>query len=351
MAVTETTAADDRTEPGSSSLARRTTEARSGVRYVAGRMLEYALVLALAVLINFLLPRALPGGPLKTIGGVGDRGVLNPEDQQRILAQYGLDKSLPEQFFGYVGDLVRLDLGNSFADGQPVVSVIARALPWTMLLVGTSILLTFLIGVTLGTVAGMRRRQGKGSGLLTTVLAFDSIPSFWLGMVLIAFFGVTLGVLPTFGVGEGWSDPLGLPRYLLLPVATLTLTGLGQFFMVTRYSMLSVLTADHIKHARARGVPRSRLLRKHALRPALLPVHTVLLIELGFLTGGALVVETVFAYPGLGRVTFEAIQARDFPLMQGTFLTLTVAVLVMNAVADATYALIDPRVRAGASAT
>ncbi len=132
----------------------------------------------------------------------------------------------------------------------------------------------------------------------------------------------------------------------MLPVLTLTLTGFGQFFLVTRYSMLSVLTSDHFEHARARGVPRGRLIRKHALRAALLPVHTVLLIEVGFLIGGALVVETVFAYPGLGRLTFDAIQARDFPLMQGTFLTLTLAVVLMNAIADATYVLIDPRVRA-----
>ncbi len=308
------------------------------------------MVLVLAVVINFLLPRALPGGPLQTVGGGENVGALSSADQQRILAQYGLNQSLWQQFWTYASRLVRLDLGTSFADGQPVTTVIGQALPWTLLLVGTAIVLTFLIGVTLGAVAGLRRKRGKGSVALATVLMFDSIPSFWLGMIFIAFFGVFLGVFPTFGVGAGWDDPAALPRYLFLPVLTLTLTGLGQFFLITRYSMLSVLTADHIEHARARGVPRGRLIRRHALRPALLPVHTILLIELGFLIGGALVVETVFAYPGLGRVTFDAIQARDFPLMQGTFLTLTVMVVLMNAVADATYALIDPRVRAGALA-
>lgn len=323
--------------------------ARTTGVYIAGRCLEYGLVLALAIVINFALPRALPGGPLKTLGGGENVGVLSPEDQQRILAEYGLDKSLFEQFVTYVSNLVTLDLGNSFADGQPVIDVIAQALPWTLLLVGSSILLTFVIGVTLGTLAGLRRKQGKGSGLLATALLFDSIPSFWLGMLFIAFFGVYVGVLPTFGVGDGWDDPANLPTYLVLPVLTLTLTGLGQFFLVTRYSMLAVLTADHIDHARARGVPKGRLIRKHALRPALLPVHTVLMVEVGFLVGGALVVETVFAYPGLGRVTFDAIQARDFPLMQGTFLVLTVAVVVTNAIADATYVLIDPRVRTEAT--
>ncbi|WP_020580026.1 ABC transporter permease [Actinopolymorpha alba] len=318
-------------------------------RYAVGRGIEYLSVLALALVINFVLPRALPGGPLKTLGGGENVGVLSTEDQQRILAEYGLDKSLGEQFLTYLANLLTLDLGKSFADGQPVLDVIVEALPWTMLLVGSSIVLTFLIGVTLGAFGGLRRKQGKGSGLLASALLFDSIPSFWLGMVLIAVFGAFLGLLPTFGVGEGWDDPAGLPRHLLLPVATLTLTGLGQFFLVTRSSMLAVLSSDHIEHARARGVPRARLVRKHALRTALLPVHTVLMIEVGFLVGGALVVETVFAYPGLGRVTFNAIQARDFPLMQATFLVLTVAVVVMNAVADATYALIDPRIRTGAA--
>lgn len=333
--------------PGTTGGARRSR--RATARYLASRGAEYGIVLALALVINFALPRALPGGPLRTLGGGENVGALSTEDQKRILAEYGLDRSLWEQFLAYLGNVLTLDLGTSFADGQPVLDTITQALPWTMLLVGSSIVCTALIGVALGTWAGLRRRRGKGSGLLSTALLFDSIPSFWLGMLFIAFFGVYLRAFPTFGVGGGWDDPASLPRHLVLPVLTLTLTGFGQLFLVTRASMLSVLAADHIEHARARGVPRGRLLRRHALRPALLPVHTVLMIEIGFLVGGALVVETVFAYPGLGRVTFDAIQSRDFPLMQGTFLVLTVAVVVMNALADATYALIDPRVRTAAT--
>ena len=343
--TTRAPGATEESDAGPADRSRR--RSGNGLTYIAGRMVEYAVVLVLAVVINFLLPRALPGGPLQTVGGGENVGQLSSADQQRILAQYGLDQPLPQQFWNYVSQLARFDLGTSFVDGQPVTAVIGQALPWTLLLVGTSIVLTFVIGVSLGAFAGLRRKRGKGSALLATVLMFDSIPSFWLGMVFISFFGVYVGALPTFGVGAGWDDPAALPRYLVLPVLTLTLTGLGQFFLVTRYSMLSALTADHIEHARARGIPRGRLIRRHALRPALLPVHTILLIELGFLIGGALVVETVFAYPGLGRVTFDAIQARDFPLMQGTFLTLTLTVVLMNAIADATYALIDPRVRAG----
>lgn len=320
-------------------------------RHLAARFGEYGIVLAFALAINFVLPRALPGGPLKTLGGGENAGALSADAQARILAEYGLDRPVWEQFLVYLGKLATFDLGNSFVDGSPVTDAIVRALPWTLLLVGTSIVLTFVIGVSAGALAGFRRRKGKGSGLLSGALLFDSIPSFWLGMLFIALFGVVLGVLPTFGVGAGFAEPAELAQYLVLPVLTLTLTGFGQFFLVTRYSMLSVLASDHIEHARARGIPLPRRIFRHALRPALLPAHTVLLIEIGYLVGGALVVETVFAYPGLGRVTFEAIRARDFPLMQGTFLVLTVAVLVVNALADATYALIDPRVRKQAATT
>lgn len=318
---------------------------RATARYVGGRLAEYGVVLAVAIVINFALPRALPGGPLQTLGSGENVGILSTEEQQRILAEYGLDRSMWEQFVTYLGNVITLDFGTSFADGQPVVAAIGQALPWTLLLVGTSLVLMSLLGVALGAVGGLRRHRGKGSGLLAVTLLFDSFPAFWLGMLFIAFFGVYLRAFPTFGVGQGWDDPTALPRYFALPVLTLTLTGFGRLFLVTRASMLSVLAADHIEHARARGVPRARLIRRHALRPALLPVHTMLMIEIGFLVGGALVVETVFAVPGLGRVTFDAIQSRDFPLMQATFLVLTVTVVAMNAIADATYALIDPRVR------
>ncbi|TMR20829.1 ABC transporter permease [Nonomuraea turkmeniaca] len=176
----------------------------------------------------------------------------------------------------------------------------------------------------------------------------DSFPQFWLGMLLIVLFGVQLQVLPTFGVsGVEGVTVSGVLLHLILPVSTLTLTGMGYLFLYTRSSLLTVLTSEPIQHAHARGVPYGRLVRRHALRPALLPVHTILMMEIGFLAAGSIVVETVFAYPGLGRLTFDAIAARDYPLMQGAFLVLTLMVVLMNAVADATYPLLDPRVRTG----
>lgn len=317
-------------------------------RYLAGRGVEYAVVLLVALTLNFALPRALPGGPLKLFGNPEALARLTAEERAQIATDYGFGQPLYQQFLSYLKGVATLDLGTSLSDGRSVVSAIADALPWTLLLVGTAITLTALLGVSLGVLGGLRRRQGKGGLLLTTAIIFDSLPQFWLGMLLIVLFGVQLQVLPTFGVSDAGVVSLGgVLKHLILPVVTLTVTGIGYLFMYTRSSLLSVLTSEPVQHAHARGVPHGRLIRRHVLRPALLPVHTILMLDIGFLAAGSIVVETVFAYPGLGRLTFDAISARDYPLMQGTFLVLTVMVVLMNALADLTYPLLDPRARAG----
>jgi peptide/nickel transport system permease protein len=314
-------------------------------RYLTGRFVEYAAVLLVALTLNFALPRALPGGPLKLFGSPEALARLTADERAQIATQYGFGRPLPEQFLDYLKSVFTFDLGTSLTDGRPVTEALGEALPYTLLLVGTSSAVTAVIGVTLGVAGALRRRRGKGAGLLGAAVVADSLPQFWLGMLLIVLFGVRLQWLPTFGV----TDPEGggLLKHLILPVATLTVTGLGYLFLYTRSSLLTVLTSEPIQHARARGVPYGRLVRRHALRPALLPVHTILMLEIGFLAAGSIVVETVFAYPGLGRLTFDAITARDYPLMQGAFLVLTVMVVVMNAIADATYPLLDPRARTG----
>lgn len=330
-----------------------TASAANGVRrgysrYLVGRIGEYAAVLLVALTLNFALPRALPGGPLKLFGSPEALARLTDAERAQIATDYGFGQPLPEQFLGYLKGVFTLDLGTSLSDGRPVVEALGEALPWTLLLVGTSIIFTTSLGVMLGVLGGLRRRRGKGAGLLAIAIVLDSLPQFWLGMLLIVLFGVQFELLPTFGVSglEGVTVG-GVLRHLILPVATLTLTGMGSMFMYTRSSLLNVLTSEPVQHAHARGVPHRRLVRRHVVRPALLPVHTILMLEIGFLAAGAIVVETVFAYPGLGRLTFDAISARDFPLMQGAFLVLTLMVVAMNALADATYPLLDPRARTG----
>lgn len=318
-------------------------------RYLAGRTVEYATVLLVALTLNFALPRALPGGPLKLFGNPEALARLTAEERAQIASEYGFGQPLPEQFLGYLWGVVTLDLGTSLSDGRSVTAAIGGALPWTLLLVGTSIVITTVLGVSLGVLGGLRRRKRKGGVLLTGAIVLDSLPQFWLGMLLIVLFGVNLRLLPTFGVaGPEGATVGGVLQHLVLPVTTLTVTGIGYLFMYTRSSLLTVLTSEPVQHAHARGVPHGRLIRRHVLRPALLPVHTILMLDIGFLAAGSIVVETVFAYPGLGRLTFDAISARDYPLMQGTFLVLTLMVVLMNALADLTYPLLDPRARAGA---
>ncbi|MEU6783354.1 ABC transporter permease [Nonomuraea angiospora] len=317
-------------------------------RYIAGRLAEYLSVLLVALTLNFALPRALPGGPLKLFGSPEALARLTADERAQIATQYGFGRPLPQQFLDYLTGVFTLDLGTSLSDGRPVIEALADALPWTLLLVGTSTAVTAVLGVTLGVAGALRRRRGKGSGLLGAAVVADSVPQFWLGMLLIVLFGVKLQLLPTYGVsGPEGVTAGGVLQHLILPVTTLTVTGLGYLFLYTRSSLLTVLTSEPVQHAHARGVPYGRLVRRHALRPALLPVHTILMLEIGFLAAGAIVVETVFAYPGLGRLTFDAITARDYPLMQGAFLVLTVMVVLMNALADATYPLLDPRARTG----
>ncbi|MEI8410897.1 MULTISPECIES: ABC transporter permease [unclassified Kribbella] len=326
----------------------KVTGRRSYLRYLSGRFIEYGVVLLIALTLNFALPRALPGGPLKLFGSPEALARLTEDERTQIATQYGFGQPLPEQFASYLKGIFTLQLGTSLSDGRSVAEALGGALPWTLLLVGTSIVITAALGVTLGILGALRRRRGKGSGLLATAIVVDSLPQFWLGMLLIVVFGVQLRLLPTFGVsGIDGVTVGGVLQHLILPVTTLVITGMGYLFMYTRSSLLTVLTSAPVQHAHARGVPPGRLIRRHVLRPALLPVHTILMLEIGFLAAGSIVVETVFAYPGLGRLTFDAISARDYPLMQGAFLVLTVMVVLMNALADATYPLLDPRARTG----
>lgn len=318
---------------------------RGVAAHLLRRTLQYAVVVLIAITVNFALPRAMPGSPLAAVGG-SDVGLLTQDARDQLLADSRLDRPLIEQFGSYVAGIARGDLGTSFTDRRPVAERVLERLPWTLLLVGSSLILTTVIGVALGVLAAARREKRRDTGQLTTMLALDAAPSFWVGMLLILVFGVQLGWFPTFGaITPGDGGVLDIASHLTLPLATLTIAGLSQTYLITRSSMLSVLGSEHMLLARAKGVSRPTLFVRHGLRTVALPVHTLVLMEVGWLVGGAVVVETVFAYPGLGRLMFEAVGSRDFPVMQGTFLVLTLTIVAMNLLADLTYPLLDPRVR------
>lgn len=319
-------------------------------RFFAGKGAQYLLVLILTVALNFILPRMMPGSPLVFLAGE-DVGFLTPDQRTQLYTLYGLDQPQWRQFTTYVANLVRGQLGYSFQRGRPIAAMIGERLPWTLLLVGIALLLASVAGVTLGAVAAWRRGTPYDLGALGVAMFFESVPSFWLGMILIAVFAARLGWLPIFGAVtpgvalSGWPLLVDRARHLVLPLVTLTCITIPGTFLIMRYSMLSVLGERYITTARAKGVAERLVLRRHAVRNALLPVSTVFMLSLGFVVGGATVVETVFSYPGIGRLLYEAVLNRDYPVIQGTFFIITISVVVANILSDLLYPLIDPRVR------
>lgn len=321
-------------------------------RFFAGKGAQYLIVVALTVVMNFLLPRMMPGSPLMFLAGE-DVGFLTPEQRAQLYALYGLDQPQWKQFSTYVANLARGELGYSFQRGRPIATIIGERLPWTLLLVGLSLVLATLIGAAMGALAAWRRGSTLDLGTLGVAMFFESVPSFWLGMILIAVFAAGLGWFPIFGAGTagvsltGWALVVDRARHLILPLTTLTLITIPGTFLIMRYSMLSVLGEHYITTARAKGIAERFVLRRHAVRNALLPVATVFMLNLGFIVGGATVIETVFSYPGIGRLLYEAVLNRDYPVIQGTFFIITISVIAANIASDLLYPLIDPRVRRG----
>lgn len=320
------------------------------LKFFAGKGAQYALVLLFAVTLNFLLPRMMPGSPLVFLAGE-DVGFMTAQQRTQLLSAFGLDQPLWRQYVIYLGRLARGDLGFSFQQGRPIIEIIGSRLPWTLLLVGVSLLLGTLIGIAWGLLAAWRRGTRIDIGSLSVAMFFDSTPSFWLGMIFIAVFAAGLRWFPIFGAQTPGAALSGLAlltdrlRYLVLPLITLTLITIPGMFMIMRYSMLTVLGEQYIATARSKGVAERRVMFGHAMRNALLPVATVFMLNVGFIVGGATVVETVFSYPGVGRLLFEAVLARDYPVLQATFFIITVSVVAANILADLLYPLIDPRVR------
>ena len=303
----------------------------------------------MALTLNFALPRLAPGDPAYYLLGqaVSD---LTPEERLQVLSEFGLDRPVLEQYWRYLAGVARGDLGVSLRFGKSVSSVLVERVPWTVLLVGIATALSVLLGVGAGTVAAWKRGRKQDVGILSVVMILDSMPPFWVAMLLIAVFAVALGLLPSFGAVPlgttgGLAFGTGVAKRLVLPVTTLSLAHVGSVFLITRSSMLTALGEDYVVMAEAKGVSERGVVFRHALRNALLPVYTNVTLSLGALLGGAVVVETVFSYPGLGQLIFESVLARDYNLVQGAFLLVVVGVVAANLLADLTYPLIDPRVR------
>jgi peptide/nickel transport system permease protein len=318
-------------------------------RWLAGKVAAALLTLAFVLVFNFFLFRVM-GDPTSQLARLPQ---ATPEELEELRADYGLDKPITGQFVDYVGDTVRLDLGVSQRSRESVWAEIKEALPWTLLLVGSGTLLATLIGAGLGVIAATRRGTKADSGLLGFSSFTYSAPEYWIGIILILVFAVWIPILPaglqtTPGAefSSWFAEALDVAEHLILPATAMTLMLLGQYFLIMRSSMVDVLTEDFITVKRATGLPWDRVVRRHAVPNALLPLVTLAAIQFGFVVGGAITIETIFSWPGLGELTFEAIESKDFPVLQGTFLVFSAGVILANLLADCLYFYLDPRVQA-----
>lgn len=318
-------------------------------KFLTGKVLQYGLVIFIMLTLNFLLPRLMPGNPLVFLAGE-DVGFMSSAEKEAILDKHGLNDSLIQQYFTYVKNIFTGDFGYSYQQKMPIIDLLKERLPWTLLLTGLSLVISTIIGVMFGAIAAWKRGTKTDVNLLTGFMFLSAMPSFWVGMILVSIFSAQLGWFPVFGAETAWENYTGWDRikdiasHLVLPLTTLVLISVSSTFMVMRYSMLNVLGEDYIMMAKAKGVKDKVIKYKHAMRNALLPVATIFMLSLGFMLGGATVIETVFAYPGVGRLMFESVLSRDYPLIQATFLIITFTVVIANFIADIIYPLLDPKV-------
>lgn len=321
------------------------------------------ITLAVVLIFNFFLFRILPGDPVK---GLIHSPRMSQETQEKIRVQFGLDKpvwvdterlkqgdlrgAFDSQFTSYINNLLRGNLGVSFASRRDVGEVLAERVWRTVLMVGLGEVLAIGVGIFLGVLAAWRRGSKLDSGILLYGILTWSLPTFFLGIILLILARgkfpiggmITPGLKPEDGLVY-WKD---LGRHLVLPTLTLTILYISQFMIIMRSSIVEVLNEDYILTAKAKGLNTFQIMRDHALKNAMLPMITIIALTLGYTVSGAIQIETVFSWPGIGRLMFEAVGKRDYPVLQGTFLILAISVILANFLADIVYSILDPRVKA-----
>jgi peptide/nickel transport system permease protein len=316
-----------------------------GADYVIKRVAFAAITVFVAITINFALFRLAPGSAVTNLARVPH---ATPELHNELKRQFGLDKSKGEQYVIYLKQLARGNLGVSFANQQPVSHNLWVALKNTIPMVFLGTLFAIVFGTLTGIVAAWRRGTGTEGASVTTALAFYSMPTHWLGLMLVILFA---GTLPTGGMTNDFlinpsfgAHVKDLAEHIALPALTLGLVLYGEYTLIVRSAMLETLGEDYILTARAKGFRAGAILRRHALRNAMLPIATLIALSLGYIVAGAILVETVFSWPGIGRAVYDAVLQRDYPMLQGAFLLLTVSVVFFNLVADLVYFKLDPRI-------
>lgn len=303
-------------------------------RFLSTRLAMAILTIWITTVLVTLLIHAVPGDPVQIMYAQSQG--TTPEQIEEVRRSLGLDQPIAVQYWMYLERLSKGDLGHTIRGGQPVLEVIAQRLPNTLALATAAMFIAILIGLPIGFLAAYRDGSWVDTGLMMLAIAGISMPHFWLGLMLLFFFALELGWLPVSGNG---------PLNLILPALTLGLSNAAIFARLTRASMIDVLSQDFVQTAFAKGLPKNLVLRRHVLRAGLLPVVTMMGLQFAFMMGGAIVVENIFSWNGLGRMAVEAIFQRDYPIIQGFILTFSVVVVVVSISIDALYAMLDPRIR------
>ncbi|PRY70675.1 MULTISPECIES: ABC transporter permease [Halomonas] len=318
-------------------------------RLIASRLFKAVIVLFMIIIFNFFLIQMAPGDPAAILAG--EAGATDAEFLRQLTERFGLDQPLHVQLWRYVSGVAMLDFGFSYRQQVPVLDLILARLPATLLLTGTAFVLSLVLGIVAGSLAAARVKKPSGSIIMALALVFYATPLFWVALMAVVLFSVYLDWLPAYGmytVGaglEGFAFALDVGKHLILPATTLALFFMAIYTRMTRASMLEAAQQDFVKTARAKGLKNSVIQRRHILRNALLPIITLAGLQAGQMVGGAILTETVFAWPGIGRLMFEALQQRDYNLLLGIFFFSAALVIVFNIITDLVYRLADPRIK------
>lgn len=324
-------------------------EGRGRAGYVLRRVVQAVPVLLAIIILNFLLLHLAPGDAADVLAG--EAGSATPEYMRQLRERFGLDQPVPVRLALYVKNVLSLDLGFSFRHNMPVVQLILARLWPTLLLMGATLVLSVTAGVALGLVAASRVHGWRDTLISMLALLGYATPLFWIGLMLIVVFSLWLAWFPTSGMQtvaafyEGWRRVADIAHHLVLPVATLSLFYLALYTRLMRAAVLEQVGMEYVTTARAKGLPEWRITVTHVLRNAVLPVITMAGVQVGSLLGGAVVVESVYAWPGLGLLAFQALFARDLNLLMGIFFLSTCLVIVVNLAVDLVYTMLDPRIR------
>ena len=313
------------------------------------RIFHYSTLLISIIIINFFIPRLLPGSPVGSLLG-DDPGSMTSLEKMDILKSYDLDKGLWEQFFNYLKNLFSFNWGNSFSKKQPIVDLVKKSAGWTLLLSLSSLLISSILGTILGAISATTRKSHYGLSLIALSTFVSSLPSFLIAIFMIAIFSVKMEWFPLYGAYSMWANYEGISFvvdvmwHMALPLFVMVIGSLLVFMTTARFSTISVLKEEYIRIAKIRGLSEKTVYFKYIIRNALIPVFTIFMMDIGYILSGSFIIETVFSYPGLGMLMHNAVSARDYPLIQYTFLTSSFVTITALALTDILYKKIDPRV-------